>query len=207
MGSGAVRRAADGISFPGRRMKPDDEAFSLLLGKYQSYLRVLAGLHIGARLQAKVAPSDIVQKTLLKAYEHRDQYRGSTTAELVGWLRKILANALAEELRRFGRKQRDLALERSLEQALDESSARLEAWLVAEQSSPSQQAVHHEQAARLAQALADLPEEHRTAVELRHLRGYSVEAIAQHMGRSEASVTGLLRRGLKRLRERLDEPL
>jgi hypothetical protein len=42
--------------------------------------------------------SDIVQQTLLQAHEHRDQFRGASEAELVGWLRTILANILAAAL-------------------------------------------------------------------------------------------------------------
>ena len=40
---------------------------------------------------------------------------------------------------------------------------------------------------------------------MRHLQGYAVAAIAEQMSRSEASVTGLLRRGLKKLRELMAE--
>jgi DNA-directed RNA polymerase specialized sigma24 family protein len=40
-----------------------------------------------------------------------------------------------------------------------------------------------------------------------HVGGYSVVAIAQEMGRSKPAIGGLLRRGVKRLRELLQEPL
>lgn len=176
------------------------------LERFYEYLHLLARVQLNPRLASKVAPSDIVQQTLLKAHEKRDQYRGGTDAELAGWLRTILANTLAETVRHFGRQQRDAGLEKSLQAALDESSDNLERWLAADQSSPSQQVMREEHLARLARALAELPEEQRTVVELRHLRGMQVAAIASQMDRSAASVAGLLRRGLQRLREVLDEP-
>jgi RNA polymerase sigma-70 factor, ECF subfamily len=98
-----------------------------------------------------------------------------------------------------------VVLERSLEAAVTDSSARLERWLAADQSSPSQHAVRQEDLLRLGLAVARLPDDQRTALEMRHVQGCSLAAISQHMGRSEASVAGLIRRGLKQLREQLNE--
>ena len=100
---------------------------------------------------------------------------------------------------------RDVAREQPLEAALERSSARLEAWLAADQSSPSQRAIRHEQLLRLAEALAQLPADQRTAVELHHLRGCPVAEVARQMGRSDGAVGALLVRGLKKLRELLRE--
>jgi RNA polymerase sigma-70 factor (ECF subfamily) len=170
--------------------------------EYRDYLHLLARLQLDSRLRAKIDPSDVVQQTLIKAHQNRAQFRGRTQAEWAGWLRRILANTLIDAARKY---QRELALEHSLEQDFQQSSARLEAWLAADQSSPSEVAVRQEQLLRLARALAQLPEDQRTAVELHHLRDGPVAEIARQMGRTEAAVAGLLRRGLKRLRELLAE--
>jgi RNA polymerase sigma-70 factor (ECF subfamily) len=175
------------------------------LEQYREYLRLLARLQLDPRLQGKLDPSDVVQDTLLKAHEKIGQFRGQSEAELSGWLRKILANTLAQAVRKFNAGMRDVGRELALEAALEASSARLEGWLAGEQSSPSQQAERQEQLLRLAEALAQLPEDQRQAVEMHHLKGFSVAELAEQMGRSSASVGALLYRGLKRLRELLGE--
>jgi RNA polymerase sigma-70 factor (ECF subfamily) len=177
------------------------------LERHRDYLRLLARLHLHPRLQSKLDPSDIVQQTLLKAHQNLGQFRGQSEGELAAWLRRILANTLADAAREFGGAKRDLALEQSLEAALQHSSARLEAFLNPEPSTPSAQAMRQEELLRLAGALARLPEDQRTAVELHYLQDCTVAEVAEHLGRTERAAAGLLRRGLKKLRELLhDEP-
>ena len=119
------------------------------------------------------------------------------------WLRRILDHTIADEVRRQGRARRDVARERSLLASLEQSSVRLEAWLRAEQTSPSQQAIRQEQIQALGEALEALPEDQRRAIERHHLDGGSLAEVAARMGRTEASVAGLLRRGLRNLQGRL----
>src|SRR5918911_2470490 len=128
----------------------DRPAEELPLGRFRSYLRLLAQLHLDPRLRGKVDPSDLVQQTLLQAHRARDSFRGQSRAELAGWLRQILARNLAHAVRDLTRGKRDVARERSLEQALEESSLRLETWPAAGGASPAEQAEANEQALRLA---------------------------------------------------------
>jgi RNA polymerase sigma-70 factor, ECF subfamily len=173
------------------------------LERYRDYLRLLARLHLSPRLRGQLDPSDLVQQTLLQAHEHRQEFRGRSEPELAAWLRTILANKLAEAVRRSGRRQRDVALERSLEAELADSSSRLERWLADEQSSPSAQALRHERLRGLAEALAQLPEDQRRAVELHHLKGGTLPEVARQMRRSKESVAGLLFRAVQKLRQLL----
>jgi RNA polymerase sigma-70 factor (ECF subfamily) len=173
------------------------------LEQQRDYLRLLARLHLDPRLRGKFDPSDAVQQTLLKAHENLGQVRGGGEAELLAWLRRILANTLADALRQFGRDKRDVAREQSLEAALQDSTRSLHALLGTPPSSPSQQAMRHEDLRQLAQALEQLPEDQRTVVELHHLQDQSVADIARALERTEPAVAGLLRRGLKKLRQLL----
>ena len=129
----------------------------------------------------------------------------ASTPQTAAWLRRILRNNLADELRKRGARKRDAGRERSLDAALDESASRLEGWLAADQSSPSQQAIRHEQWLRLAEAIAGLPEGQRRAVELHHLQGRPLAEIAGELGVSKSAVAGLLHRGVEALRRRLDD--
>jgi RNA polymerase sigma-70 factor (ECF subfamily) len=176
------------------------------LERYGDYLRLLARLQIGPRLRGKLDASDVVQQTLLHAHENRTQFRGRTEAEWLAWLRAILANALAAAARRFATEARDLGRERSLEAELDRSASRLEGMLAAGHSSPSERAVRGEELLNLARAMAQLRPEEQLVVELHHLKGLPVAEVAREIGRTRPAVAGLLFRGLKRLRELLQEP-
>jgi RNA polymerase sigma-70 factor (ECF subfamily) len=184
-------------------MPRENQSSDRPLESFREYLRLLARMNMDPRLQGRIDPSDIVQQTLLKAHEKQDQFRGKTNAERAAWLRTILANQMADALRKFRRQQG--TRERSIDEALEESSARLDAWLAAEQSAPSQGIVRQERLLEMAEAMAKLPEDQRTALELRHLQGLSVPAAAERMGKSPSAVASLLYRGMKSLREMMNE--
>jgi len=180
----------------------DAATLGRLLELYRRYLALLARVQIGHRLQGKVDASDIVQETFLEAHRNFGRFRGTSEPELVRWLRQILAANLADLLRRYlGAQGRDVRLEREIEDAFDRSSVLLDRGLVAQQSSPSQQAARREQAVLLADALDQLPDDYRDVLVLRHLEGLTFPQVAERMGRSLDSVEKLWMRGLARLRQ------
>jgi RNA polymerase sigma-70 factor (ECF subfamily) len=173
------------------------------LERYRAYLGLLASAQLPAAQRSHVGCSDIVQQTLLQAHRKRDQFRGRSEAEFRAWLRAILARLLADAARRSvpGQPGRP----HSLEGALEESSRRLEQWLAAEGSSPSEHLMRQERLLDLAEALGRLPADQRTALELRYLEGLSVSEVCRRMGRGTSSVANLLYRGLNGLRELLSD--
>ena len=171
---------------------------------YRDYLQCLARVQLDAGLQAKIDLSGVVQETLLEAHQSWEQLAGRSAGEQAAWLRQALAHNLADELRKLQAQKRGGLWERSLQQALDDSSARLEAWVAAEQSSPSEKVIHQEQLLRLTRALVRLPPGQRRAVELRHLHGRALAEIAADMDCSKAAVVGLLHRGLEKLHHLLE---
>ncbi len=101
------------------------------------------------------------------------------------------------------RDKRNVDREQSLERALEKSSQRLELFLSADESSPTERAERNEQLARLADALASLADDQREAVELHYLRGWPLADVAIHLERSPKAIGSLLHRAIVKLHERL----
>src|SRR5262245_24913874 len=126
-------------------MEPTASVWERELERFREFLSLLARLQLAPRLQGKVDLSGVVQQTLLEAHQAFDQLQAWDESQQAAWLRKALAHNLTDEVRKLRTAGRDVAREQPLEAALERSSARLEAWLAADQSSPSQRAVRQEQ--------------------------------------------------------------
>jgi RNA polymerase sigma-70 factor (ECF subfamily) len=184
----------------------DGAVLGELFELYRNYLELLARLQIGRRLQSKVDAADLVQETFLAAHDNFDQFRGTTEAELAGWLRQILASRLAKLIRRFyGTSRRDVRLERRLTTELEQSSRDLDRNLECPESSPSERAARREQAVLLADTLRKLPDDYREVLILHHLEGLTMPEVARKLNRSLDSVKNVWLRALARLRRLAEE--
>ncbi len=186
--------------------KGNDAAWVRLVRKYREYLRLLARLQMSRELQSKEDPSDLVQETLLNAYKHLGAFRGRTEEALVVWLREILANCLANFVRRYrGTQMRDVRLEKQLAHDLEQSSHLVDQRLGAMGGSPDSDTKRQEQAVAVANALAKLPEHYRDVLILHHFENLKLADVAKKMNRSLRSVQGIWPRALIRMRQVLDE--
>lgn len=173
----------------------------VVLRRYRGYLRMLAELQLDPRLRGKLDASDIVQQSMIQAYEGWDQLRGASDGERLAWLKTIVARNVLHALRDFRRAKRNVCRELSLEGVVDDSSARLECWLSAGHSTPSGCVERAEQLLQIASAIEDLPQGQRDAVVLFYWQGCSLAEISKSLDRSVSAVVGLLHRGVTRLRE------
>jgi RNA polymerase sigma-70 factor (ECF subfamily) len=182
------------------------EALGRLLDHYRPYLRLLARLHVAARLQKEVDASDVVQETFLDAARDFERFRGSSDAEFVAWLKSLLAANIADAHRRFlGTQKRNVLLESEALELLDQSSALLDQRMLARADSPSASASRREQAVRLAAALEQLRPAYHEVILLHHFQGMEFQRVADQLGRSLHSVKNLWMRALIALKRQMRE--
>jgi RNA polymerase sigma-70 factor, ECF subfamily len=155
------------------------------------------------QLVGKVDVSGVVQNTMFEVHRHAATWESLEDEARLAWLRRVFANNLLDEIRRFRAQSRDVAREVSLDQAVEQSASRLNVWLAKHQSSPSQKATRNEQAVRLAAALNCLTPPQREAIELHHLQGMPLAEVGERMERDKGAIAALIFRGTKRLRDLL----
>jgi RNA polymerase sigma-70 factor (ECF subfamily) len=175
------------------------------LERFRAYLETLTYIQIDPRLRGKFGLSDVIQKTLVEAWQTLERIEAMDSEDQKRWLRRMLLNNLKDEIDRVLAQCRDVRREQSLEAAAAESSCRLRDWIAAEESTPSAKVIKKEERLRVLEALAQLPEREREALILQQYHGYKLSEIAEELGCTTNAVAGLHARALARLRTLLDD--
>ena len=84
----------------------ETEALGELCALYRNYLRMLVRTGMGPRLRERVDLSDVVQEALVEVVRQFPQFTGQTEAALVGWLRRLVSQKLADLGRYHSRAKR-----------------------------------------------------------------------------------------------------
>jgi RNA polymerase sigma-70 factor (ECF subfamily) len=185
-------------------VKSNAEALNSVLAHYRPFLHLVAEESLGSAIKRREDASDVVQRTLVEAAIAAPQFQGQCEMEFTSWLRQILRRNVLNAARDHRAQGRDVRKERYLDSATGSASI---SWHLPQprQDTPSVCVIKSEAALNLARAIDQLPEDQRTAVSMRHLSGESLLVIADAMGKTPASVAGLLRRGMEQLRSRLPD--
>jgi RNA polymerase sigma-70 factor (ECF subfamily) len=157
----------------------DAEAFESLIRTYSRRVYIIAY----AIVQDVAEAEDLVQDSFLKAHQMGPRLRDPE--KFPAWLLTVTRNAARDRLRR----RRPQAPAENLDALPDPNAA-----------TPGSALEEMEAQAHLRGALAQLPEEHRTALTLRYLEGFDYRAIESEMGLSNGALRGILGRALGTLR-------
>ena len=191
------------------------EALGELCALYRNYLRMIVRTGMGPRLRERVDLSDVVQEALVEVVRQFPSFTGETEAAIVGWLRRLVAQKLADLGRYHSRAKRSgegsaLPLDAAWEPNVGDPPAgeggRLLDMLALSQTSPSEAASRRELTVLLADALTTLSDTEAEVLWLYHSEGLSFQVISERLGLGRKAVRGIWARGLKGLRRQLAPP-
>jgi len=175
-----------------RAQRGDKRAFELLVEKYQRKLARLLSRFI--RDPAEV--EDVTQEAFIKAYRALPQFRGDSA--FYTWLYRIGINTAKNYLMALGRRAPT-----STEVEAEEAEGFEEGEQLRDINTPESVLLSNEIAETVNSTIEQLPEELRTAIQLREIEGMSYEDIAQVMNCPIGTVRSRIFRAREAIAERL----
>lgn len=170
------------------------------IGRLRPWLQMVAERELSDRLRGRVEASDVVQQTLLKAWQGESQFKGETHEERLAWLRMILKNTISDHHRRLiGSTKRGSGREQAATDLFAAGDPGLSQYAVEQGPTVSSEIVAAEEWIELETSLAQLSEEQRQVIELRHFEDLGFAEIAARMKKSDPAVRMLWVRALRNL--------
>lgn len=176
----------------------DAAALDRLLESHRRDLARRAGGRLPPPVRRRLADSDLVQETLLIAAQQIENFEYRGDGSFRAWLQGIAEIAARRALRyHIGTQKRAVGAEVTRGQRPQTVNRQ------AERPSPSNLAMGEEMKERVAVALAAMPEDYRTVIQLLQHRRRTIAETAELMGRSANAVKKLHGRALTDLAARL----
>jgi len=176
-----------------RVKRGDREAFADLVEKYKQPLFNF----ICRTLRDEAESEDLAQNVFLQVYKSRQRYEH--TAKFSTWLFTIARNLCLNEIRRRSRHPAD-----SIEETQSDNEEQPQRQYEDKKNFlPTENVLHGELAAKIEEAVAELPENQRTAILLCRQDELSYEEIAKILDCSLSATKSLIHRGRETLKEKL----
>jgi RNA polymerase sigma-70 factor (ECF subfamily) len=176
-----------------RVKRGDDAAFEELVDKYKQPVMNL----VYRILRDATEAEDLAQNVFLQVYKSAHRYE--VTARFSTWLFTIARNLCLNEIRRRSRHPAD-----SLEQTHPESDEQPVRQFEDQKTAlPTETLLNQELEQKIEQAVAELPEQQRTAILLCRRDDLSYEEIAKVLGCSLSATKSLIHRGRETLKQKL----
>ena len=170
----------DGSALLREARRGSPEAISALFERYAESLHLLIRARLGRQLRRRLDSRDILQVTLLKAFENLDRFAGSGSRSLMAWLGTIAVHEIRDQADFQGRAKRDAARDRTLHSHLGPAARQVHTEVSRLQIK--------EDLRHLEAALDQLSEAHREIILLRSYEELTFKEIGERLGRTpEAS--------------------
>src|SRR5207244_12455540 len=186
--------------------KGDNHAADRLLAQHREPVRRMIDLRLDPAIAARVDASDVVQEVLLEASRRLDKYLADPSMPFHLWLRHIAKDHIIDAHRRHRQAQRrGVDREQPMVPAglADHSSIELAAQFLDPELTPASAAMKQELVRRLHAAIAELDEDDRDILLLRHFEQLSNQDVAALLNLTEPAASMRHLRALRRLRELL----
>jgi RNA polymerase sigma-70 factor (ECF subfamily) len=184
----------------------DAGAVNQLLEGHRDAVRRMIDLRMDQVLKRRVDASDIVQEVLIEANRRLRDYLANPVIPFHLWLRQMAKDRLIDAHRRHRQAgRRSMDREQSLAVAApDQSSINLAAQLRDQQLTPAAAAAWAELQRRFEAACAQLDDQDREIVLMRHFEHLANSEAAESLGLSAQAASMRYLRAMRRLRKLLD---
>jgi RNA polymerase sigma-70 factor, ECF subfamily len=176
-----------------RVKRGDREAFAGLVEKYKQPVMNF----VYRSLRDEIEAEDVAQNVFLQVYKSRSRYK--QTAKFSTWLFTIARNLCLNELRRRTRHPAE-SIEEPYAENEDQPQRQYED---KSQAAPPEKLLQGELVQKIEEALAELPENQRSAILLCRQEELSYEEIAETLDCSLSATKSLIHRGRETLKEKL----
>lgn len=179
----------DSIELLRRAKSGDDSALASALDRYRTRLLDRIRMMLGAEARRIADSGDVLQSALLEVLVRFDDFELRDEKRFLRWMTTIARNRIRGKVSRR-REMSFEALARSTAGVLDEPGS---------ENSPLEAAVRNEELLLLTEALENLSEDQRTAIELRSLEGLAFAEIGARLGIAENAARMRFHRALTEL--------
>jgi RNA polymerase sigma-70 factor (ECF subfamily) len=189
---------ADDLSLVRKARAGDDGAFQALVIRYQRKVYAVA---LGIVRDTDIA-WDVAQEAFVRAHGNLAGLEGEEAFKK--WLFRITSHLAIDSVRRERKSLKD-AVDDVVESDLVSTGAGEGILATPLGNDPAQNLLRRELAARMTDALAQLPEIHREILVLRELEGLSYEELSERLGIQKGTVMSRLFHARKKMQALLSE--
>jgi RNA polymerase sigma-70 factor, ECF subfamily len=186
--------AADDLALVTRAKAGEKEAFRALVVRHQRKVYAVA---LGIVKDPDTA-WDVAQEAFVRVHGHLADFKGDSAFST--WLYRIATHLAIDSVRRERTSQKD-DVDEVNEGLLSDGAEGILATNLG--NDPRQNALRRELAGKIEEALATLPEKHRTILVLREVEGLSYEELAERLGIHKGTVMSRLFHARKKMQAAL----